>query len=119
MKAKKTLATIALALAALHVSAAVYLRVGGTATNSVALSFSTDPGIWYQVQYSPVLPATNWMSLGSPIAGDGTTNTVSDPTRGSDAHFYRVNTFLSSAALSLLLPQSTAFSILGHSCGGI
>src|SRR5882762_3904774 len=119
MKAKKTLAAIAFALTALHVSAAVYLQLGGTATNSVALSFSTDAGISYQVQYSPVLPATNWMSLGIPIVGDGTTNTVSDSTSGSEARFYRVHILVSSAAVALRLPQSTAFSILGHSCGGI
>src|SRR5262249_13735422 len=61
----------------------------------------------------------NWMSLGLPIVGDGTTSTLSDSTSASDARFYRVQILVSSVARSLVLPQSTAFSILGHSCGGI
>jgi len=119
MKTKETLATMAFILTALHVSAAVHLQLGGTAANSIALSFSTGAGVLYQVQYSPVLPASNWMSLGLPIVGDGTTNTVSDSASGSGSRFYRVHILVSSAAVSLLLPQSTSFSILGHSCGGI
>jgi len=119
MKAKKTFATIGFALTALHVSAAVSLQLVGKATNSVALSFSTTAGMSYQVRYSPVLPATNWMTLGLPIIGDGAAHTVFDSTSGSDARFYRVQILVSSAAVSLLVPQSTAFSFLGHSCGGI
>jgi alpha-tubulin suppressor-like RCC1 family protein len=80
----------------------IYLQLGGTvihppqitvsrSTNSVLLSFASDAGISYQVEYSPVLPAMNWLSLGLPIDGDGTTKTVSHSTIGLDAQFYRVH----------------------------
>lgn len=80
----------------------LWLQIGGTpvlqpsltvrrVASSIELAFQTDNGISYQVQYSPILPATNWMSLGSPILGDGTTNVFSDTTRGLDARFYRVH----------------------------
>jgi len=55
---------------------------------NVQVSFNTTSGFSYQVQWKANLTDASWTSLGSPIAGDGTTKTVSDPIGTS--RFYRV-----------------------------
>jgi hypothetical protein len=52
--------------------------------------FASD-SVTYQVQWSSALLGTNtiWNNLGSPIAGNGATNTVFDPA-GPTQHFYQV-----------------------------
>jgi fibronectin type 3 domain-containing protein len=50
------------------------------------ISFPTEPGLNYQVQYKSSLTAPSWSPVGLPIAGDGTVHTVIESSPG----FYRV-----------------------------
>jgi hypothetical protein len=64
-----------------------------TATRSganILISFPTVSGSNYQVQYKDTLNVPGWTPLGSPVAGDGTIKSVSDPASGSH-RFYRVS----------------------------
>src|SRR5205823_2665556 len=44
----------------------------------------------YQVEWASILNSNQWFNLGSPVAGNGSTNYTFDSTRGSPAKFYRV-----------------------------
>jgi len=84
--------------------------------NDVILSFpAASPGL-YTVQTSADL-LQPWTNFQSGIEGDGTVKTVTVPNALSEGKgFYRL---LIQTPTRLLLPQSLAFAILGHSCGGI
>jgi hypothetical protein len=56
---------------------------------NIDISFLTQTGFSYQVQYKNNLNDPSWTNLGSAVAGDGTTKTVSDPI--GDKRFYRLN----------------------------
>ena len=58
---------------------------------NVLVSFPTLYGPRYQVYYKNSLTDTGWHTLGSPVVGDGTVKTVSDPAGGTK-RFYTVNT---------------------------
>ena len=58
------------------------------ATGNLQISIPTQNGYTYQLQYNTDLTNPNWTSLGSPISGDGSVHTVSDPIAG--ARYYRV-----------------------------
>lgn len=60
---------------------------GGTIT----ISFPTLTGVSYQVQYKQHLTDASWTSLGSPVAGNNTTQSVTDSVTGG-SRFYRVKT---------------------------
>jgi hypothetical protein len=79
------------------------------------LSFPTTSPNYYVLQASPDLQ--QWTNCPQGVAGDGTLKsvTMSNAVSGSRG-FYR---YLVESPTSLILPQSTAFSILGYSCGGI
>ncbi|MDB6067591.1 MAG: hypothetical protein JWR26_3799 [Pedosphaera sp.] len=55
---------------------------------NIHISFPTLNGSSYQVQYKNNLTDVSWTSLGSPIAGNGSIQTVNDPTTGI-TRFYR------------------------------
>jgi hypothetical protein len=55
---------------------------------NINLSFLTQTGFSYQIQYKNDLSDANWSNLGNAVAGDGTTKSVSDPTAGK--RFYRL-----------------------------
>ncbi len=55
----------------------------------IGLSFTTQSGSSYQVQYKSSLNDASWSSLGSPVAGNGTAQTIND-TLGGGNRFYRV-----------------------------
>ena len=57
----------------------------------VQLSFPTLYGPQYQVYYKTNITEASWHALGSPVVGDGTVKTVSDPA-GATSRFYTVNT---------------------------
>ncbi len=57
-------------------------------TGNLQISIPTQNGYTYQLQYNTDLTNPNWTSLGSPISGDGSVHTVSDPIAG--ARYYRV-----------------------------
>jgi hypothetical protein len=46
---------------------------------NVQISFPTQSGFSYQIEYKNDLLDANWLTLGSLIAGDGSIKTVSDP----------------------------------------
>jgi hypothetical protein len=99
-------------------SAVVISPSGLTATpagNDLILSFPTAGLSYYIVQTS--LDLRQWTNSPSGIPGDGTMKTITMSNAISDSHaFYRLSV---QTPLSLILPQGTAFAILGHSCGGI
>lgn len=56
---------------------------------NVAVSFMTQSGLNYQVQYKNALTDTSWTSLGSPVSGNNATQSVNDLPAGP-RRFYRV-----------------------------
>ncbi len=106
-------------VASLSTLAATIPAVSLTATKSgtdLILSFSTTSPGFYTVQTSPDL-LQPWSSFEPGIQGDGTMKVVSVTNALSGgAGFYRL---LIQTPTKLLLPQSFAFAILAHSCGGI
>lgn len=59
-----------------------------SAGSSLNLSFPTQAGYSYQVEYKTNLTDVPWLPLGSPISGNGATQKVNDA--GSTTRFYRV-----------------------------
>jgi hypothetical protein len=55
----------------------------------MVLSFPTQSGFNYQVQYKNTLADATWSPLGNVVAGDGTVKSVSDA--GATVRFYRVS----------------------------
>lgn len=64
-------------------------RSGG----NVQLSFATFFGPRYQAYYKNSVTDTTWHALGSPVTGDGTVKTITDPV-GAGPRLYIVNTLL-------------------------
>ena len=56
---------------------------------NMVLSFDTETGFSYQVQYKQQLENGSWSNLGSSISGNGTVQTVSDPATAGK-RFYRL-----------------------------
>src|SRR5262249_721323 len=56
---------------------------------NINLSFLSQTGFSYQIQYKNDLTDPTWTPLGSPVTGDGTLKTVSDPNNG-ERRFYRL-----------------------------
>ena len=107
-------------LAASLSRAALAIPPGGLAvtesSNDLVLSFATTSPNLYAVQTCPDL-LHPWTNLQSGIQGDGTVKAVTVTNAFSaDKGFYRL---LIQRPAGLLLPQSMAFTILGHWCGGI
>src|SRR5262249_24208151 len=84
--------------------------------NDLILMFPTISPNLYTVQTSADL-LQHWTDLQPVIQGDGTMKTVAvTNVISAGKGFYRL---LIQTPAKLLLPQSSAFAILGHSCGGI
>jgi endoglucanase len=66
----------------------VTLRAG-VSDGSVSLSFPTQAGLSYQVQYKDNLGDAGWLPLGLPVAGDNTVQTIGNPT-GANSRYYRL-----------------------------
>ena len=101
-------------------AAALTVPAGGLAAaksgNALILSFSTTSPDLYAVQTRPD-SLQQWTNFESGIHGDGTVRTITITNALSGGQgFYRL---LIQKPANLLLPQSMAFAILGHSCGGI
>jgi hypothetical protein len=60
-------------------------RVGA----NMVISFPTETGFSYQVQYKNTLADANWTDLGAALDGNGSVQTMSDPASGSQ-RFYHV-----------------------------
>jgi hypothetical protein len=62
-----------------------------TLTNStIRLTWSTQPGLPYQLQYATGFPATTWSNLGTAQTAVGTSLGATDPNPSAPARFYRV-----------------------------
>ncbi len=66
------------------------LTLQPTEPQSVRLNWATSSNDVYQVEYETYLGTNNWGSLGLPIQGSGTTNSVIDSLVGQPSRFYRV-----------------------------
>ena len=65
-----------------------------TLTNStLTLTWSTDAGSTYQLQYKSQLNSDNWLNLGSPILAAGWTLSATDSVANDPQRFYRVVVF--------------------------
>jgi hypothetical protein len=64
----------------------------GVTTNGFTFSFPTVTGVTYQPVANADLTSTNWSSVGSAVAGDGTTKSVTDTSATNSVRkFYRIN----------------------------
>jgi len=62
-----------------------------TLTNStLSLTWSTEPGGMYQLQFNSDLTSTNWTNLGSPIPATGVTLNTTDSLTNAPQRFYRL-----------------------------
>jgi hypothetical protein len=61
-------------------------RSGG----NIVISFATQAGLNYQVEYKDNLTDTNWLPLGSALVGNGSVQSATDSIVGSK-RFYRVH----------------------------
>jgi hypothetical protein len=57
---------------------------------AVQLTFSTVPGVQYQVQYTTSLSPPDWVALGSPITATSGSTTVSESLGTNPGQFYRI-----------------------------
>lgn len=62
----------------------------GLSGGNVTLSFLTQSGFSYQVQYKNNLTDATWTSLGSALSGNGSVQSASDTPAGNAHRFYRV-----------------------------
>jgi hypothetical protein len=69
-------------------SIALSVSTGGTNGN-IGISFPTQPGYGYQVEYTTNLTDAVWVPLGNTTAGDGTIQSVNEVI-GNGSRFYRV-----------------------------
>ncbi len=60
-----------------------------SSSGNMGISFLTQPGYGYQVEYKTNLTDAVWLPLGSGIPGDGTSHLVNDAI-GGGSRFYRV-----------------------------
>jgi len=65
------------------------LLMVSTSSGNMSISFPTQPGYGYQVEYKTNLMDAAWILLGNAIFGDGTIQSVNDVT-GEGSRFYRV-----------------------------
>ncbi len=61
--------------------------------NGIKLSFLALVTHHYSVEWNTNLLTGNWTALVSGLPGDGTTNTIADPTTNSPVRFYRLKVF--------------------------
>jgi len=62
-----------------------------TLTNSTLnLTWSTEAGGTYQLQYNSDLNSTNWTNLGSPVTATGASFSTTDPLTNAPQRFYRL-----------------------------
>lgn len=66
------------------------LHVMAGSVGSLQLTWTTVPGVHYQVQTTVSLSSPDWASLGDPILSDGTSASTSNDLNQSVQNFYRV-----------------------------
>jgi hypothetical protein len=67
----------------------VALTVSNGGVGDMGISFPTQPGYTYQVEYKTNLTDAAWVPLGNAVSGDGTIHSLNYPA-GADNRFYRV-----------------------------
>jgi hypothetical protein len=70
--------------------APVFATTAAQVSTNVAITFPTVTGFNYQVQYKTNLTDPAWLPLGSPLPGNGSNRSVSDPDNTRISRFYRV-----------------------------
>jgi hypothetical protein len=66
------------------------LQILSSANGAITLTWSTLPGLSYQVQYQSDVTSASWVNLGSVITATGSTATASDTLAAEGQRFYRV-----------------------------
>jgi len=70
----------------------VFTQIFKTATDAMSVVLDTTPHVYLTLQSSPVLPATNWITIGRDFPGDSGVSTFIDNdamTDGATQRFYR------------------------------
>ena len=83
---------------------------------NVVISFFTDSGFSYQVQYENALTDAHWISLGDSISGNNAVQSVSD-LAGENSRFYRVQR--STNAIAGLSPLHTSGTNIVNASGAV
>ena len=60
------------------------------ANGTLNLTWSTEAGGTYQLQYNSDLTSTNWINLGNPIPATASTLTATDALTNGPQRFYRL-----------------------------
>jgi uncharacterized repeat protein (TIGR03803 family) len=60
------------------------------ANNTLNLTWSTEPGATYQLQYNSDLSSGNWINLGSAVTAIGATLSTTDSVTNAPQRFYRL-----------------------------
>src|SRR5689334_4421935 len=82
-------AAMAVSMARLTAAAPAFQAV--TLTNStLSLTWTTEAGNLYQLQYNSDLDSTHWMNLGSALSATGTALTLADSISNGPQRFYRL-----------------------------
>jgi hypothetical protein len=63
----------------------------GSAASAFDLTWTTVPGVYYQVQYTTNLAQTNWVNLGPPILASTNSVNFSDTNAVDPSRYYRIN----------------------------
>lgn len=58
--------------------------------SEIEVCWRSKSNLVYQVEYQSAVPGGDWMSLGAPVQGNGSTNCITDNIRGQPKKFYRV-----------------------------
>jgi hypothetical protein len=58
--------------------------------STLNLTWSTEAGGTYQLQYTSDLTSSNWTNLGSPLTATGATFSGTDPLTNGPQRFYRL-----------------------------
>jgi hypothetical protein len=58
--------------------------------NTLKLTWSTEAGGTYQLQYNSDLSSSNWTNLGNPVTATGATLSTSDAITNGPQRFYRL-----------------------------
>jgi endoglucanase len=91
-----------------QIQAAPFTINASSNNTNVIISFMTQSGFSYQVQYKNNLTAASWTPIGNPVSGNNAVQSVADLTSGN-GRFYRVQISTNTAAaLSLLHTSGTS-----------
>ena len=58
---------------------------------AMEITWLSESGVVYQVEWTDTLPSTTWFNLGAPVVGDGDNKTVFDSIQTEQEKFYRIS----------------------------